>query len=1184
MKTLTRWFAVTLLTASFALLAQSLGTITGTVQDSSGAPIPAATINVYIAGGSSPILSTQTSESGLFTLSGVRADYYDLSVETQGFRKLISRRIKVDPAATLSLPPFSMELSSVSETIEVTTEITGVQTSNAEVVSVITNEQVKRLPTINRSPLAFITTQAGVGSSGRGSTSINGMRPSFTNITIDGINIQDNFIRTNAIDFLPNLLLLDQVAEFSVSTTNTSVAQGNGASQVTFVTPSGTNQYHGSVYWFNRNNALAANTWFNNRSGIKAPFLNQNQIGASFGGKIIKDKLFFYTNYEAFRLRQQSAATRTILTDSARNGIFTYRDTGGNVQQVNVLRAAGVQASQRIQGIIQQIPAASFINRPDIGDGLNTAGYGFNIRNNRTRDNATAKIDYYISSKHSMSGTYLWNRDIVDRPDLSNNYTTIPLVANDGSTPLMSLSYRWNPLPTLTNELRGGFNRTPAVFLSGETFGDAIFGLPLVNNPVNTFRSQGRQTNTYNMADNASWVKGSHTMNFGAQFQRIYTAPYNEAGITPTYTLGISPANTLGLTGTQLPGIRPQDVGLANGLLALQAGFLASATQTLNATSTTSGYVANAAIRRNYELSNLALYFGDTWKMTRKLTMTLGVRWEYYTVLKEQNGLLLTPEISGGNVINTLLSNSTLNFASGDTGRSLYNPDRNNFGPNIGVAYQPRGDGKTVIRGGYSVQFPNDEFIRGIGNSAETSEGISTASTLVNLTQQAGSTLPAINVPAFRVPRTFADNYRVNPQTAFATVDPNLRTPYVQQWNIGVQQELKGGVFEVRYVGNRATKQFRAFDLNQVVIDQLLPDFQRALNNGNIARSATGTFNPAYNPALAGSQPIPFFDRLASGGLLTNATIRNLIETGSVGELANTYQVNGLNGSINFYRNTNALGTNLLTNYSNASYHGLQTDYSRRYKAGLQFQANYTYAKVMSDTAGDNQARFEPFLDNNNAQIERARAAFDLTHSFKVNSSYELPFGPGKPWSGPNGFVNRIIGGWAISGFMTWNSGPPFSVLSSRGTLNRGARSGQNTATTLVDKEALDKLFYLRFTGNGPSFVDPQGLNTDGRGVGPDGRPAFNGQIFYNPAPGTIGALQRRYFDGPAFWNLDFAIIKTTRITERQSIELKMESSNFTNHPSFFIGDQDINSVNFGRITTTNSGRRVIQFGLYYRF
>ncbi len=1184
--------AIGLLFFAVSLFAQNTGRISGTVQDGTGAAVPGAIVNVYMPGGASPILTTVTSNDGNYFFAGVQPVTYDLSIEAKGFRKEIYRNIKVDAGLELSLKVSKLEVSAQAEVVEVSAQVTSVQTSNAEVASTITNEQVRRLPTLNRSPLGLISTQAGVSYNGRTNTTINGLRPSYANVTIDGVNLQDNFIRTNSLDFQPNMLLLDQVGEFTIATSNTNASAGSGAAQLSFVTPSGTNDYHGALYWYNRNNVTSANTWFNNRNNVKRPFLNQNQIGGTFSGKIIKDKLFFYTNYELLRLRQQSAATRTILTSDARNGILTYRDTGGNLQKYNVLTGAGFAADPQMRTLLGTVPGPEFANRADLGDGLNTIGYGFNIRNNRTRDNVTGKADYVLSTKHVFTGSYLWNRDIVDRPDQSNDFRAFPMVTNSGKVNLASGTWRWSPKANFTNELRGGFNFAPANFLTDEEFGNAIIGVPLISNPVNTFRAQGRYTDTYNLQNNSNWFLGKHTLSFGVQYQNVHADPYNDAGITATHNLGINGVNYAGFNTTVIPGARAADVTTANSLLALHAGLVSNATQTFNVTDRTSGYTPGATNFRQMRQQNYSLYFSDTWRVSQRLTLTLGTRWEYYTPVDEVNALFLLPQ--GANYVTSLLSNSTLDFAGKAVGRPWYKNDYNNFSPNLGLAWQPFADnGKTVIRAGYSINYPNDEFIVGIRNSVNTNAGLQQNVAPILLTNRVSGGLATIAPPTFKVPRTFSDNYSIDRAgAAFATVDPNLVTPYVQQWSFSVQREVLKGVVEVRYVGNRSTKQFRAFDLNQVLINvpgggtSFLDDFRRAHSNGLASQAAGRGFNPTYNSAVPGSVPLPFFSSMSNNGRLgTDGNVTAHIQQQAVGELAQYYQVNNFAGGYNFLRNPFSNGTNVMTNYSNANYNALQVDYRRVFSKGFQVQANYTYSKVMSDSAGDGQTRFEPFLDNDNSAIERARTPFDLTHAFKLNGVWDLPIGRGRMLNINNTVLDKIVGGWSVSGLMTWTTGAPFSINSNRGTLNRAGRSnGLNTAVSLLNKEQLDQVVNFRQTGNGPYFVSASAIGADNRGVNADGGAPFAGQAFYNPNSGRLGTLQRRMFSGPNFWNTDLAILKTINITEKHRLELKSEWFNMTNTPSFYIGDQDINSANFGRITSTLSGRRIIQFGMYYRF
>src|SRR5206468_6825862 len=183
-----------------------------------------------------------------------------------------------DPAVETSLPKIQLDVSAVTQAIDVVANAETVQTSNAEVATTVTNEQVRRLPVLDRDPMSLIATQAGV-SSNADDVVINGTRSSFSNVTLDGINIQDNFIRTGGLAYQPNLLLMDQVSEFTISTSNTNSTVGGGSSQITISTPSGGNQFHGAGYWYNRNNALAADSWFDNKDGIPKSFLNQNQLG-----------------------------------------------------------------------------------------------------------------------------------------------------------------------------------------------------------------------------------------------------------------------------------------------------------------------------------------------------------------------------------------------------------------------------------------------------------------------------------------------------------------------------------------------------------------------------------------------------------------------------------------------------------------------------------------------------------------------------------------------------------------------------------------------------------------------------------------------------------------------------------------------------------------------------------------
>ncbi len=1147
------------LVLSFSLLAQVNGRLTGTVLDPSGAPVPAAKVEAFLSGGASALLQTVTNASGLFTFSSLRPETYDISVTISGFSQVTLRAVKVDALKETSLGVIKLEVASSSQVVEVTAEAQGVQLGGSELVSTIPREQVQNLPTASRQLSTLFATQAGV-SDGRGPTVINGTRASATNVTLDGINIQDNFIRTNALDFMPIRPTVDQISEFSIAIGNAGATVGGGTAQISLTTRSGTNQLHGSGYWFNQNEAYNANEFFNNRSGVKKPKLNQNQVGVALGGKIIKDKLFYFGNFEALRLKQQASQLRTVLLPEARAGNFLYRAAGAT-QSVNVLSTLNLTVDPTIRAMLTALPNP---NSSDAGDGVVTSGYRFNAQSNSIRDQFVNRWDYYLNPSNSFFATYNRTSEYNDRPDINTRfYDTVPPNNTDATRNFLSVGWRSTITPTFTNELRGGFLRSPSLFNRVDPVpatvinptGSAIFTLP-----TNPFLAQGRRSRIYSAQDNANWLKGKHDFSFGYQMQLTRNYVYNDAGTIPTATLGIA-ANRTGLVAAQLPGISTQDLTRANDYLATMAGIITSATQSFFVNDPTAGFAKGVGEQRNFSNDTHSLYFQDRWKVNSRLTLTLGMRYEYWTVLKESNNLFLLPNSVNDNSIATVLNpTATFDFVN-KNGRPLYRPDRNNFAPSFGFAFDPFGKGKTVLRGSYGISFFSDDSLTSIRNSANTNGGLNTTVTQTNLTANTVGNVPSLTPNPFATPILLTNLYAQNRQVALGTPEFGLASPYLQSFSLGIQHDIKGTIVEARYVGNHGTKLLRAYDYNQVDIinNGFLADFRR------VQAGTQATF-PGLNPAFN----------------VNSAANQLLIRQGEVGTLAANIQINNQQGSVNFFRNPNALAANVIGNGANSTYNALQIDVRRRVK-GLFFQSNYTWSKVLSDVSGDDQTRFEPFLDFGNNALERARTPFDLRHAFKINASYQLPFGAGQRFSG-NRAVNHVIGGWTVSGTHSWLAGFPFSVLSQRGTLNRGPRStARNTAfTNLTYEQITSDVFALNKT-DGVLFLNP-GYTSGGRAA-IDGTP-FANQSFFNPTAGNVGNLQRRMFSGPTSFFLDMSLKKKIAIGERHSLEFGADAFNLPNHPSFTIGvEQDINSVNFNRITGVNgSGARFLQFSLYYRF
>ncbi len=1176
--------------------AQVAGRLSGSVVDQTGAAIPGATVNLYLPGGSAPVLSGKTNDQGLFSFVAVRPDTYDLGVEASGFAKVVLRAVAVSPIQETELPPVKLEVGGHTYVMEVTAPAPAVRLSNAELSYTITNTQIQNLPLLGRQLTYLYRTQPGVTASSN-PTSVNGLRSSFSNVMLDGVNVQDNFIRINGLDYAPMRTTIDQVADVTVSTANSGAAMGWGASHMALSTKSGSNEYHGSVYWYNRNSALAANDWFNNRAVPAVPKtrINLNQPGASLGGRIIPDKLFFFVNGELYRNKQQQSVLRTVLTPSARNGIFTYRDTAGAVRAADLRSLRTFTPDARVKAMIDQLPAG---NSSDAGDGLNTTGYRFNARANEFRDQLVTKIDYYVSAAHNISGAYNYTSNPTDRPTLGEFYTTVPPVSNTLKNHLMSLAWRWTPAPNLTNEARFGFLRASTAFDVGDPYPSSHLAGLVFSNPMNTYMEQGRQTNTYHIQNNANWLIGKHEVAFGFQAQLLRIAPFNDAGIVPTYTLGISAAYTRGLTSADLPGVRSTDLALANSLYANLAGIISQAAQTFNVTSRTSGFVPGATNLRHLTLDSYAGYIQDKWKIGPGLTLNAGLRYEYWQPVDERDSLFLAPVLQGGSAKAALLNpDAVLDFIGKSAGRPFYKADGFNFAPNVGLAWDPFGRGATAIRGGYRIAYVNDNTVATIRNNVSTSAGLSFTNTQTGLTALLANA-PAVATPAYKAPRTLADNYAITRTSAAGLPEPNLAVPYVHEWTVGIEHDFKGTIIAARYVGNHGSKLLRAVDYNQVLYNAngFLADFRRAQSNAALAQAAGMGYDGNYNPAISGSQPLTVFPLLSGGGLLTNAAMQTYLRQGEVGTLADVYMTNGWNGSVSFYANRYLQGANAVTNSAFSDYNALQVDVSRRLRQGLQVQFNYTFGKALSNAAGDGQTNFEPLLDNNNPALEKARAPQDIRHAFKANYYYELPFGKGKRWNGPR-LWTALLGDWAVSGIWSYQSGSPFSILSGRGTLNRAARSAStNTASVReTDWSTLKELAGGVFmTGNGPYFVSPAVIGADGRGAAAAGSAPFSGQVFYNPDAGAVGNLQRRMFSGPWQWSWDVAAIKRIPLFERHELTLHFQLFNWMNHPTFYVfptsGDYgsttnfNINNTTFGKITAMDLAPRVIQLGAYYRF
>jgi Carboxypeptidase regulatory-like domain len=1197
-------FLVCLFVASMPAHAQGVdATVNGAIKDQAGALIPGVTVTLIDRSTGREVTAT-TNPEGFYVFQNVRPATYSVIAQQTGFKRQEVPGVKVDVSVPTTVN-FDLVAGGLEETVTVSASDAAVpiNSTNGELSTTVQQQQINDLPLNGRNPLALAGLQAGVsaGASNRTAT-INGLRGTFSNLTWDGININDNFIRTDSLfgDAAPSV---PGVAEFTLITQNAGPGDALGVSQVKLITPRGGNEYHGSVFEYHRNDAFDANSFFNNAAGLPNEKLIRNEFGFNVGGPFAlprfgeggprsygKDKLFFYAYYEGTIDREDESVTRTVLTGPARQGLFTYQATNGTQQTVNLLTLSGLTRDSVATSLINLTPLPNDLTG---GDRVNFARFRFNTPSGSDQHLWGFRTDYDLSSKNRFEVIFSqFHFSLPNDPfnAIGEPFPGLPGGGQRSVRPRLAAAWNWTPESNFNNELRGGLFKNSPKFFTNVTFDrgylvsfTVVNNAPFISNAEQNFLEQGRKTGTYELMDNAGWSRGNHFIRFGANYRLVKIDPFNAGGTVRLATLGFNDVGTFNPLRTNLfpGGISTTDFNNATNILASIAGPIQSVAETFNATDKSSGLIRGQINRQSYEYWNVGPYIGDTWRFRPNLTFNLGLRYEFVSVPLEKNGLLQLP-IGGLEAI--LDPNARVDAASGG-GRPLFNNDMNNFAPSFSFAWDPFSNGKTSIRGAYGISYVIDNNITTIDNAA--SRGFSQTITLNSTSGTLSSGVPSVPIPSFSLPQTSLENFRQNNAFALFTFDPNLRVPYVQQWNFGVQREiLSDTVFEVRYVGNRGTKLTRAIDVNQqrIFANGFFQDFQRAMFNFN---NCGGRVNPTA-AQCANRQPLQLLPSFGSFAL-NQATFLTAVRQGEPARALDFYITNkafffagfggeafGSTQTLNPYLpNPSTYVADYVGNGAYSNYNALQAEVRRRYRSGFDFQANYTWSKSLTDYEGSS-TNFLGLLDLTLGDIvEKRRANNDLTHAFKANAGYELPFGHGKRWFN-GGALGAILGGVKLTGIFRAQSGRPISFVSARGTLNRTGRSGNNTVDSTL---TLDQL--QNHTG---LFFDPQ----TGAPMMFDAELVANRlQLLTNPAAGTVGSLQLTPVTGPGYWNLDMGLIKRTTIKENMNIEFRVEAFNVFNHTNFFISStslsQNINNATFGQITETFDPR-IFQFALKFNF
>ena len=1182
------------LVMAFPAAAQHLASrVEGSVQDETGAVIPGASVTLTNAD-TGVAQETVTDERGLYLFPLVSEGTYRMAARVPGFTTTVVEDVRVGLNAATSID-FVVEIGQVTETVVVSATVAQSQlnATNAELSTNIFREQVQDLPLNGRNVTQLALTQLGVtGPGGARTASFSGGRGTFNNFTLDGVNNQDTFIRTDSL--FGEIPVKDSfIEEISITTGNADVDDGLGASQAHFVTRSGGNSFDTEVFAYHRNEAFNANNFFNKAAGLEKERLREHEYGFNVGGPIVRDKAFFFFNYEEELNPGTASVVRGVLTEPARLGNFSYvRQDSGQLATVNLFDLSGASPDPAMQSLVASTPAA---NDASVGDGRNTAGYRFNSIDESESRWIVFRGDYVATQNHSLKGTF--HRFTLDTPNsvfngIGSVFPGLPGAGQGSRRNLASFGLTSTVGNSIVNEARFGYQGYRAFFENNETFPDGYrLSFGVFDNPVRSFMNQGREARNLELNNSLTWVKGAHTLKFGGGARWTRVNAYNDAGLVPTYGLGFGVANPDPLLPGLFPGgISSEELATASGLLAALGGYVDDVSQTFNVTSATSGFVPGATERRILTQDYFNFYAGDTWRVSADTSLTFGVRWELHTVPDETQGLALLPV---GGVDAVLDPNAVVDFAGASHNRPFFNGDRNNFAPNIGVAHQLTD--KLVLRAGYALNYVLDNNLTTVTNALSANDGLSQTVTRSGIGGTVSGGLAPVEAPEFNVPRTARDGILADPGAALFTIDPDMRTPYVQQWNVGVQyQLLDDTAVEVRYVGNRGTDLTRAIDLNQVLLPEaFVEDFRRAQRN----LAANG------DPRIG--ERLQLFPQLGFGGFLQSGAVQRWIRNGEIGQYIGSFLAfnrvfffNGEGGErfgarlpiSFFFANPNTFVGDVVGNHAFSEYNAVQFEVRKAWRSGFTAQFNYAWGHAMTNFAGS-QSNFRGLFDNAQPELEIMRPSWDIRHTINANWVWEIPVGEGRRWMDGRNALSAVIGGWDLSGFVRIHSGEPINLVSGRGTINRGgSRALTNTVhlTGISIDELQDMTGVYRLPDGRISLFDPS-LLAEGGGLRQD--------LFENPGLLEAGSLPMSPISGPWYATLDIGLRKNIPVgfSEAARLQLRIDFFNILNRTNFNVTSisgisglgitnfHDPNDTDFGLFSSTFAARHM-QVGMKLTF
>ncbi len=1014
------WVCLLVLGLSFMLTTSALAqtytaTVTGTVSDPQGAAVSKVKI-VATNQGTKLEYTAQTNDSGLYTIPFLPIGTYVLSVESSGFKKLVSNEIKLEVNQTARID-MQLQVGGVNEIVNVQDVAPILQTENVTVGQIISGNTTVNLPLNGRNfqqltllvpgavtpnPRGF--TDAGMGAQGR--PYVNGNREQGNAFLLDGISVDETI--DNRVGYKPNV---DAIAEFKIETGNSSSEFGNvtGATVITTL-KSGTNNFHGSAFEFFRNSALDANSWTNNRAldplTGKAPAkraLKQNILGGTFGGPIVRERTFFFVDYQGTFNRNEGALFRSVAPAAWRTGNLSSLSAFIRDPQKPRTQPCQATPASPVAGVNYQeacfpggvIPAARIVNPvakalfadprlyplPNVPQTAVANNYLTSDANKVDGHQFDVKIDHRFSDKDNFSARYSlanFNATPVRLPlptDIAASGTT-----NSFSRP-QNIALNWTRTfsPTVINEARVGFNR--AIFIGGlvdvNNLGAANSKLGIggtqANPGVSNIRlgsglsdigtvgiTEDNVTNTFHYGDNLTIIAGRHQLKMGGQLQRYQQNRYYPGN---NGLLGFFGYNTARFTGQAfadflLDQVNAKGIGNAGG-----------------SNPGTWGHRQN----------RIGLFFQDDFKVRQNFTLNLGMRWEYTSPVVEVKDRQANFELYSGRLL--------LAGRDGNS-RALYEPFYKGFEPRIGFAWTPgMFDNKLVVRAGYGIT----QYMEGTGSNLrlplnspfflEVEKNFDPTSGAGNIATGFTDVIP--------VPGTIAGQIRV--------WDPNLRPQFTQQYNLTLEYQLSNSTsVSAAYVGHRATHLIAPTDGNQPLPDPGPPSTWRPLD----ARR-------------------PLF------GVLPGVT-----------------QISGTDS------------------WAVSNYNSFQVSARQRSAKGLEYLLSYTLSKTLTDNLGyygSTGVRAQGAYSANNYNrhgYNYGPAFFDARHNFTWAGTYELPFGKGRAFGADwNSVVNGLLGGWAIGNIVQFRSGFPITVTAADQSLQggRGTARPNLIGNPTLDNRTLDR-------------------------------------------------------------------------------------------------------------------------------